>query len=330
MLRPLRKYRQFDLVILIDQAALVGGALKSILAYYKFKNSENQKVLLLDRAVRNRYLKFLFVLILSRKILVNSLSSFNSWLIIFVLLVRRDAVIYFHESDTAIIAFKKRNKLKYFFLKKILSTNRIACISNYQKLYLERHFESKTELIFNYSPSIKIIPRKVGRKVVLMAGYLMERKGVSFYSKIADFAINELKLPWDFYWAGSKASKDKMYLSPNVTWLGEVELIDALYPQIDAFFLSSEDEPFGLVCVEALKYYKHVVTYKQAGASELLQNVSGCKIYHNYEIIDAVQALEKAFSEVVDKAQVDYIIKDLMSLDAFVERVDLLFVKKGR
>ena len=320
-----KRYRRFELVILVDQFALVGGALKSILGYYKFKNSEREKVLLLSRSVKYRLIKYLLVLFFSRRILVNSLSSFHSWLIIFILLIRKDAVIYFHESDTALSSFRKQNSLKYFFLAKILSRNPIFCIAGLQQEFLRKEFKSNTFLVYNYTPENHVLPNKEGRKIILMAGYLMERKGVSFYSRVADYAKDELGLPWDFYWAGSRSSRDQMYQSANVTWLGDVELMDTLYPQIDAFLLSSSDEPFGLVCVEALKYYKHVVAYRNAGASELLASVRGCAVYEEYEVHAAVDALQASFLEPIDKVQADYIISELMSLKAFVKRVDSFF-----
>lgn len=328
MFKWVKKYRNFDLVILVNEFAMVGGAFKSIMGYYKYKNRDVQKVLFLSSSVRYRFIKHLLVLFFSPRILVNSLSSFNSWSIILIALMRRDLVLYLHETETAMNSFKKRSALKFRFLSIILKRNRIACVSRYQQSYYEKNFSSDTVLIHDYYTSENvIIPKRDGRKIILMAGYLMERKGVSFYSKIADHVVNELKLPWDFYWAGSKASNDKMYQSSNVTWLGDVELMDFLYPQIDAFLLSSIDEPSGLVCIEALKYYKHVVAYKNAGSSEVIETVKGCKVYQSYEINAAVKALSDAFEEEVDKEKVNYILDNIVSTKSFVQRVDKLFLK---
>jgi hypothetical protein len=318
-------------VILIDEFALVGGAFKAIMNYYKHKNAESERVLILNRSVRFRFIKYLLVILFSPRILINSLSSFNSWSLIFISLLRRDLIIYLHETETAINAYKRNNKLKFFFLSKALRRNKIACVSNYMRKYYEENFGSKTMLIYDYyTPTNIILPKREGRKIILMAGYLMERKGVSFYSKLADYVVDDLKLPWDFYWAGGKASNDKMYQSKNVVWLGDVDLMDFLYPQIDAFILTSVDEPSGLVSVEALKYYKHVVAYNKAGSSEILEMVKGCKVYHSYEVVAAVKALKDAFEEKIDKSKIDYIINELISTETFIKAIDNAFLEDGK
>jgi glycosyltransferase involved in cell wall biosynthesis len=126
-----------------------------------------------------------------------------------------------------------------------------------------------------------------------MVGSINERKGVELFSKVADLAA-ESHPNWQFHWIGSKATMGELYQSPKVTWHGWQWNPRDIVQQCDLFFLSSIDDPCPLAALEALHMGKRCVAYKKTGTAELIENLQGCSVYHEYEPRAALKALTTA------------------------------------
>jgi glycosyltransferase involved in cell wall biosynthesis len=300
-----------------------GGSCVSANHYFNYWRSQGAVVEKLSLNVRYGFFKITAACMFAKNIVFNGLYCFNFLELIFVCLLRKDSIIYLHESEYAFSTFEKQTPFKFALLKRAIKNHKIACISKLQQDYLHAAFGNiKTHLIYNTEPFIKKLERNEDAINILMVGYLMQRKGVDFYSKLADYAKD--KNPnWKFYWIGGPGGERKpLYFSENVTWMGAQASPHYYYDKIDLFFLSSIDEPMGLVCAEALMHHKKCIVYKNTGFAEFIGDIEGCSIYEAYTVESAYEVIEKAISTSLDIAKTDKLLNHYFSVEAFSKRLD--------
>lgn len=296
------------------------GVGKSILAYLNFKNKKNNDFKIIDFSQCTGFLKLILALFGDKNI-VNSLSSFSSWSIIFFLLIKNNTKIYLHETQFTFDMFSKKNRLKYLFVKKILKTHHILCVSKQQENYLQKKFGSvKTTVVYECIEENSENLQLSDGLNILMVGTIQKRKGTSFFSELADYSKSNRR-NWNFHWAGSGNSSG-LYLSDNVNFLGHQSDVKGLIRKSDIFFLSSIDDPFPLSCLEAISEYKKVIVYKDTGIAEIVDGLNGCDVYQKYDVESAYNAIEKVLDEKVDRESMKKINQSISSVESFSDRID--------
>ena len=113
-----------------------------------------------------------------------------------------------------------------------------------------------------------------------------------------------------------------MYFSNNVLWTGELQNPLDVVKLCDVFFLSSYDDAFPLVCLEALSVQKKCVVYGSTGVAEIIKDISGCGVFENYDIIDAFNVLEKVIDETLDFNKAAITLASYASVESFSSRLD--------
>ncbi len=142
---------------------------------------------------------------------------------------------------------------------------------------------------------LKIDNRKFN---VFSLGSLIRRKGADIFIK--SFKILENKYPgkFNFVWIGKKhdihPEDDKSINNKdNITFIEEKENPFSYLKYADIFALSSREDPFPLVALEAMALSKPVITFKDSGGTVEMIKDSGF-------IIDKMSA--ESFAEGIEKA----------------------------
>lgn len=319
----IRKLREAKLVIVLYDFAFFGGATKPIFNYYKFSLNKGNKV---ELAVLNSFkgvIKFIIAACVSKQLVINGLAAMQSWLVLLICYFRRGIIFYVHEAEYSFRSFEKKSSIKYKFLRFIFPKLKVACVSEWQRKFLISNFTVKhSEVIYNNIDLDITKNLDKSRLNIVMLGYIMSRKGVNLFSKVADIAaINYPNLK--FTWIGSGVTSG-LYLSPNVDWIGEVLRPEFLLSQSDLLFLSSIDDPFPLACLEALALKKKCVVYTNTGTAEIIKSISGCSIYDIYSPESAMTSILMALNSELDLAKLEEVYKKYSSVASFAVRLDNL------
>ncbi|MFC6791474.1 glycosyltransferase [Methylobacterium komagatae] len=112
-------------------------------------------------------------------------------------------------------------------------------------------------------------------KIVINVGYADLRKGVDLFIQVARFSWTQ-RDDLHFVWLGGRDADVKAWLasdSPNMHFLEFTNDVGAVLSESDIFLLTSREDPFPSVVLEALSFGLPVVGFEEAGgASELLAN----------------------------------------------------------
>ena len=220
--------------------------------------------------------------------------------------------IYIHETSWGLNLFKELHPDRHADLMSFARHFNFFCVSRKQANFVREIFGA-TSINVVYETTtlpkpIHLAPSEESLNIqsslrIVMSGTLQPRKGVTLFSYVADIAAKK-NLPWKFYWVGHELENyaHEIYKSPNVEFIGRLdgqEYIDFLH-ECDIFFLSSEDDPFPLACLEAIKCFKKLVVFKESGISEILHGVNGTKVYDNYVPEEAYNALQSVSTSNLD------------------------------
>lgn len=289
------KYKKAPIILLVHSVANFGGANKSIYNFWKYQNSRDNEIPLIDKSSRFKLIKLLLIFFLQKKVLINGLASFNSPLILIYFLFNRRCIFYPHETEYAFNSFKKRSPFTFKILKYSLTKRNVAVVSEKQLAFLKNEFGTKNAIVLYenilINPDLKIDKVKIN---IVMIAYYSERKGVSFYSQLADYS-KEKNPEIQFHWIGS-GEKNGLYFSENVIWHPEAVYPQALLNKFDLFFLASVDDPFPLVCLEALSCDIPVVAYSKTGTAEIIDAPEYGTVYHEYTLESAYNAIMNTIS----------------------------------
>jgi glycosyltransferase involved in cell wall biosynthesis len=290
----LERYKTADLAVVGAAFFTDGGDWRSIYLYAKKAELSGKRVVLINLRGKRSIRQFFATWACARRVIVNALTSFDSWLVLAMCLARPDIRIYLHETEYALDSYKKSHPLRYRLLAKILSRNPILCVSKKAEcLYRERFGTKTTHVVYECPGDDAAVKLDPGLVNIVNVGSLNERKGVDLFSKVADLA-KEKHPDWRFHWVGGVATMGELYRSPNVTWHGFMWHPNELVKQCQLFFLSSIDDPCPLSAIEALQNGVRCVAHTRTGTAEL---IDGYAVFSQYSPESALAALEMAVSD---------------------------------
>lgn len=121
--------------------------------------------------------------------------------------------------------------------------------------------------------------RSTNEFIVIGCGSLLYRKGVDLFIRTAHYLKNVLHVPHiRFIWIGGNLNSlwaielinevEKLGLTEIVHFVGSTNNVRQYYRKGDIFFLSSREEPFGKVMIEAALYGMPVVAFRKSGFPE--------------------------------------------------------------
>jgi glycosyltransferase involved in cell wall biosynthesis len=290
----LERYRNSRVTILASSLFSEGGDWRSIYFFGKQLESRGETVAMIQVGGKRGFRQTCAAGAYAPRLLVNGLGTLARWPVLIICLLRKDVRIYLHETGYVLDQFQNESPLRYRLLAKILRRNPLLCVSKQaESHYRERFGSESTHVVYECPGDAQTPDLDPMKKHIVMVGSINERKGVELFSKVADLAA-ESHPDWQFHWIGSKATMSELYQSPKVTWHGWQWNPRDIVRQCDLFFLSSIDDPCPLAALEALHMGKRCVAYKNTGTSELIKNLQGCSVYHEYEPEATLKALATA------------------------------------
>lgn len=164
--------------------------------------------------------------------------------------------------------------------------------------------EEQVVIIPNFLPEL---PRKEDRcalpgvpqgvPVVGGCGYIDELKGVDLFAEVASLVSDRMEGRVAFVWTGplrDRQLKDRIDRKGVVHWMGEVEAGANLAQGCEVVFVSSREESFSMVALEAAAAGKPVLGFQGArGLGAMLGSVPGCLIpdHDVNRMADGIEAL---------------------------------------
>jgi len=317
-------YKSRSLVIIGYDFHGEDGAWRSVYRYFRFCEARGDRVMLIDRRKRGSLRQLLMALIFSPKILINGMGVFCRWEGILACLIRKDILIYLHDTAWMVESYERNHPLKVRFFRNIVRSHKLLCVSDQMRTFFQSRYGSNNTLVVHEAAILPDDPdfSPVFRHIV-MVGSIDERKGVPLFSEVASMAKEEM-LPWKFHWIGALASQSLGKLNSNVYWWGWQDSALEFIRKADAFFLSSVDDPLPLACLEALALGKRCIVYRGTGIAELIDRVPGCAIYEKHSREDALRALKSAFAEEPDTEMMQSIVREKASIASLAKKIDSL------
>ena len=319
--------KKYDELIVVEDLTFSGGGARPIINYYNHQLANPGKKLSLVRLVyRNSFIKLLFRAFQSEKIIINSLTCFKYWAVIFVCYAKKNTIIYVHDSAPHTEPFAKGYPYKYRLFLKLLQKRKVAFVSEWQsKYFLERIHIPRYKIIYNNVNFSYERPAAVGVTTVGMIAYQNENKNVSFFSRVADEAYKK-GLPYRFIWVGGQGGEmNDLYHSPHVEWLGNQEHVMDTLNHIDVFLFTSQADSFPLVFAEALFKGKKIVSYDQNGFAVFIEKLKGCKLYDSFDEGLVLSLIAEVVKESVDIKEHKELAYHLCSMENFEKRLEELF-----
>lgn len=306
--------------IIIDEFSVWGGGTKPIVNYYKYQQKKNNLINFLVLRNKKSFLKTVLLFVFSEKILINGWDALRYYNILLLVMLKKDVILYLHTISVQYLIYFNNNRIKKFLFSCIAKNRIIACVSKVQQEYYECTFGAKHAHVIYNNIQLNNICLDHEYINIVMVGYYLPYKGVTFFSEIADYSNIQGK-KWRFVWVGDGPIQD-MYFSNNVLWTGELQNPLDVVKLCDVFFLSSYDDAFPLVCLEALSVQKKCVVYGSTGVAEIIKDISGCGVFENYDIIDAFNVLEKVIDETLDFNKAAITLASYASVESFSSRLD--------
>ena len=237
--------------------------------------------------------------------------------------------VYPHETDWGFKSFSDKETVRYEQFSMIACRVNYLCVSRMQANLLKSLFDAEncwviyeTTSIISSSKLVTPVRKVNNNSVVIMAGTVQPRKGVSLFSETADLD-SSLGKRFEFRWAGRSVSSEDVYKSSNVDFMGELngQNLHHEVSKSSIFFLSSIDDPFPLACMEAILLYRRVVLYNKCGLSEVVSNILGIEIYTDYSAESALVSLNKCADSGINVQAYGRLV-DLFSVKCFSLRLN--------
>ena len=317
------RYKSYHYVIVGADFHSEGGAWKSIYQFYKQRESAGASCLLVNLrrsdGPKQLFLSFLF----SPKIIVNGMSALLHPLVLFLLFFRKDAVLYPHDTESALDATQKNTPTTFRFLARHFGTHTVMCVSEKMAaLYRERFSSPRTPVVYEVVRTDPEPEFDSGKTHIVMVGSVNSRKGFPLFSETA--ALASEKYPdWQFHWIGGIAETGlNPSDDPHVEWWGWRDSASPFVRQANCFFLSSIDDPQPLACLEALALGKGVVCYSAPGTPEIIKDLPGCAVFHKYTAGAALEALEVARNTPTNAQAIRGQLAKFSDVKAFSQRIE--------
>lgn len=172
-------------------------------------------------------------------------------------------------------------------------------------------------------------------KIILGVGYADHRKGFDLFIKTAQ----KCDSTYQFLWVGKKEEKlfnsisSNLDLIPNFHW--EQSFISDLsmyYAGADLFLLTSREDPFPLVVMEAMDASCPVVAFKNAGGFvDIVNDDTGrlCEFEDASEMAEAVKFIfsEKGLYQNLEK-NTKSLVEKSFSVDKYISTINSIFKEK--
>jgi glycosyltransferase involved in cell wall biosynthesis len=301
-MNPIKRFRQYREVILIDDYTFSGGGGRPIYTYYRYKvNQGHTDILFLRLATRGSLFKVFLLLFFQKRIIVNGIATFRHWSVYPVCFLKKNVIIYLHEAAPHVEPFRQGNPLKFRFFKYFLGHRKIAFVSDWQQRYFEGFTRiPKARVVFN-ALNFPALPEQEEAVIKIGSiGFQSRYKNIDFYSKVADEAVRR-GLPYRFYWVGGEGGEMKqIYHSPQVIWLGDQDQVMDMLNHFDVIFFPSYGDTFGLVLIEALFKGKRIVSYVENGLAPFLKVQPACRVYDVMDETEALKNIGAVLKENVD------------------------------
>ena len=321
MKRLVRFYGSRELVLIGNDFFSEGGAWRSIYRYFRQEEADGRSVMLIDRRKQHTFRQMLAAACFSPRILVNGLGPFSRWEGVLTCLLRKDILIYLHDTAYMVKRYAKRHPWKFRFFRMIMRRNPVLCVSEQMRDYYCKEFGAAQIHVVHEAVALPATPDfEPAFRHIVMVGSVEERKGVKLLSEVAEMAATRA-LPWRFHWVGALASQSLGPLSPNVRWWGWQDAPHEFVKGADIFFLSSVDDPLPLACLEAMALGKRCVVYRNTGIAELLAGIRGCSVYEDYSAAAAFSAINEALAARPDSPALARIIEEKASVGSLVSRI---------
>jgi glycosyltransferase involved in cell wall biosynthesis len=316
-----RYYNSLKLVVMGSDFFSQGGAWRSIYLYTRYEEARGEAMHLLDLRGPRNLRQFVAAALFAPRILVNGLGSFAMVRVLLLCLIRRDVIVYLHETAYFLDRFAQLSPLRHGLLARILKRNPILCVSQQAAaLYRARYGAVRTHVVYECPGGEEPPVFEAGRTHLVMVGSMDERKGIELFSKVADLAATNCP-DWQFHWVGGMATRSKLYQSNTVKWHGWQWHPRDFIRQANLFFLSSLDDPCPLGALEALALGKRCVAYSKTGTAELIEGIDGCAVFNDYTPDSALVALEKAMKIPLDPVRLRQ-IGDSLGIESFSNRLE--------
>lgn len=316
------RYRAAKLIIIGYGFDAPGGAWRSIQHYHSFMATKGENVIRIARRSKYSARQMFMAFLAGRRVLFNGLDCFFHFETILFCLLRRDILIYLHETEYVFTEFKNTHPVRFNWVKRLIPKCRICCVSKRQEKYIRDTFgATKTHVIYEniMPPSPDVFDDS--KTTILMVGSVEKRKGATLFSDLADLA-REQGRDWNFCWVGPAHNTHDVRMSENVQWIGARPDVFPFLERCSLFFLSSLDDPFPLASLEALSLHRKCVVYRNTGLAEVLESVDGCGVYESHDAETALATIDKAMATDLDIAKVDEINKGISSVSSFADRMD--------
>ena len=242
---------------------------------------------------------------------------------------RKTIIVYWHETNYVFQRLKKTNPAQLqIFMNHIVSEATNLVISFSQGDWVSKIGGKNIRTVYHtigaYLPSPRLPDKE--RPIILMAGTRQKRKGLDLFSQVADLAVCHKK-PWRFIWLGGYSTlSEGCYQSSAVEYIGHVssdEVRDWL-SRTSVFFLSSIDEPLGLVVGEALSSGVPCVMSTTVGYSEIIQWIGAGECFTFYTPKSAFIVLEKVLNNLNQYSIDQTAVENLIGLKPFCRRLTIV------
>jgi len=324
MKRLVDYYRSRKLVLIGYDFQSEGGAWRSIYRYFRHTEALGQTVMLIDRRKQGTFRQLVAAVCFSRHILFNGLGTFCRWEGILACLLRKDILIYLHDTAYMVQSYARQNPWKFQLFRLILKRNPVLCVSEQMEAYYRKEFRVTRSHVVREAVALPTTPDfDPDFRHVVMVGSVDERKGVQLFSEVATMAAAK-GLPWKFHWVGAMASQSLGTLSNHVRWWGWQDTPLEFVRRADVFFLSSVDDPLPLACLEAMALGQRCVVYRQTGIAEMIDGVRGCAVFEKHTAAAAFMALEDVLVQSPDSAQLTQITQEKASVTSLAGKMQQL------
>ena len=321
---PAKKY---DELIVVEDLTFSGGGARPIINYYNHQVLKANKKLALVRLVyRNSFIKLIYYSFQSEKIIINSLTCFKYWAVIFVCYAKKNTIIYVHDAAPHTEPFAKKYPFRFKLFLKLLQKRKVAFVSEWQsKYFLQRVPVPRYKIIYNNINLPYEKPAAENITTIGMVAYQNENKNVSFFSRVADEA-HKRDLPYQFTWVGGQGGEiNDLYHSKHVKWLGDQEHVMDILNSIDVLLFTSQADSFPLVVAEALSKGKRIVSYTENGFASHIAALKGCRLIDSFNESLALEMIDQALKEGVDEQKHKALAYHLCSMENFEKRLEELF-----
>lgn len=324
-----KRYKEYGLVLVGADFYSEGGAWRSIHSLYRYLEARCESVLLIDLRRGDGLRQWMCALLFSPRIVVNGMAALVRWSVIIGLFLRTDIAIYLHDTEYALDDLQRNFPLKYRLLRHLLKKGTVLCVSEKMSaLYQTRFGSQRTSVVYEVTETNPEPVLEEGLVHIVMTGSLNRRKGYPLFVETAELAKRR-GLQWQFHWVGGLGEVDLAPVSSSIKWWGWRESAAPIVSQADAFFLSSLDDPQPLACLEAMALGRRAVVYAATGSSEVVKGLQGFRVFARYDPECALDALQEALSESVEKGTVLERLSAVAGVSQFANRIEESFSQKA-